>query len=249
MPRISGPATYATCATPWNGSAWCSQSAKNEIGPSTIWLRAPSACGRTLGRERRAQLRVAVVACGRVEHRLQEPLRRLLRPGRVQLHAERREDLADVALVALPVGRRDVPRLGLLPARCQLDDVSHRASSCRDPKPRSSELAAQCERADDGELSDGEPDEDERAAERRRRCRTRRAAASCPCSRAPRRSRGRGTRAAPRACASRSRHATKRSTSRSCGAYDDPVEAAEQGGRAALGAVRRRPGSASRSAR
>ena len=35
----------ATCATPWNGSAWCSHRAWKAIGPSTIWLYAPSTRG------------------------------------------------------------------------------------------------------------------------------------------------------------------------------------------------------------
>ena len=33
---IASPATYADVRDPWNGSAWCSHSAENAIGPSTI---------------------------------------------------------------------------------------------------------------------------------------------------------------------------------------------------------------------
>src|SRR5581483_7573170 len=50
-PAISSPATYPTWACPWNGSAWCSQSAWKPIGPSMICACAPStSCGRSLGK-------------------------------------------------------------------------------------------------------------------------------------------------------------------------------------------------------
>ena len=58
-----------------------------------------------LGREERAQLRVAVVAGRRVEERLQEAPRRVARAGRVEVEAERREDLGGVALEPRPVRR------------------------------------------------------------------------------------------------------------------------------------------------
>src|SRR5439155_9669889 len=72
-----------------------------------------------LRRERRAQLRVAVVAGGRVEHRTQESLRRLARAGRVQVHAERLEDLGHVTLVARPLLRGGAA----LPTRAELNDA------------------------------------------------------------------------------------------------------------------------------
>ncbi len=56
-----------------------------------------------LGRERRHELLVALVAGGRVEQGLEEAPRRLPRAGSVGRHAEGREDLGDVRLVALPV--------------------------------------------------------------------------------------------------------------------------------------------------
>ena len=61
------------CAVPKNGSAWCSQRHWNAIGPSMIWLMRDS-LAVALGRERGQELRVAVVAGGRVEERAQEPL-------------------------------------------------------------------------------------------------------------------------------------------------------------------------------
>jgi hypothetical protein len=74
---------------------------------------------RPLARKRRVQLGIAVVAGGRIVQRLQESPRRVECPRRAHLHAERAEDLADVALVAAPVVRRDHPRLALLEARGQ----------------------------------------------------------------------------------------------------------------------------------
>src|SRR4029079_10048365 len=56
-----------------------------------------------LRREYRAQLRIAVVAGGRVEERAHEPPWRLARAGRVEIEPERLEDLGRVALETLPV--------------------------------------------------------------------------------------------------------------------------------------------------
>ena len=67
------------CASPKNGSAWCSQRHWNAIGPSMIWLDERVGAAVALGREGGQQLRVAVVAGGRVVQRAQEPLRRLAR--------------------------------------------------------------------------------------------------------------------------------------------------------------------------
>src|SRR5207248_5369587 len=64
-----------------------------------------------LGRERGHELRVALVACGRVEEGAQETLGRLPRSGRVEIHAERGEDLADVAAEAAPLAGIYLPRL------------------------------------------------------------------------------------------------------------------------------------------
>jgi len=63
--------------------------------------------GRALGWECRAELRVAVVSGGRVDHRLEESARGVARTGRMEIHAERAEDLGDMALVALEVVRRE----------------------------------------------------------------------------------------------------------------------------------------------
>src|SRR5581483_3974150 len=67
----------------------------------------PGVRGRVLGRERGEQLRVAVVACGRVVERAQKARRRLTRARRVEIHAEGSEDLAGVPLETLPVGVAD----------------------------------------------------------------------------------------------------------------------------------------------
>ena len=63
------------CAKPWNGSAWCSHRLWNAIGPSMIWL-VDDSVAVALGRERGQQLRLALVAGGRVEQRAEVPLRR-----------------------------------------------------------------------------------------------------------------------------------------------------------------------------
>ena len=57
----------------------------------------------TLGREGRQQLRVAVVAVGRIEQRPDEPARGLGRARRRQVHPERGEDLGGIPLEAGPV--------------------------------------------------------------------------------------------------------------------------------------------------
>ncbi len=44
-------------------------------------------------------------------------------PGVVEIHAEPVEDLGEVALVAVELGRRDVPGSDVLPACRELDDV------------------------------------------------------------------------------------------------------------------------------
>src|SRR5258707_12089559 len=64
------------------------------------------------GREGGEELRVAVVAGGRVVERAEEALGRLAGAGRVRLEPERGEDLGHVAAIALPVGGRDVAALG-----------------------------------------------------------------------------------------------------------------------------------------
>src|SRR5581483_11436941 len=74
-----------------------------------------------LAREGGEQLRVAVVAAGRVVQRPQEPLRGLARTGGVERHPERGEDLRDVLAVAVPVRGRDLAR-GELERVVQLDD-------------------------------------------------------------------------------------------------------------------------------
>ena len=66
--------------------------------------------GRRFGGERRQQLRVAVVAGGRVEEGAEETLRRVTRSRSVGLEAERLEDLAEIALVAPPVHAVDPAR-------------------------------------------------------------------------------------------------------------------------------------------
>ena len=94
----------------------------------------PSTTLRRLARERGQQLLVAVVAGGRIVQRPEEPRRRLARAGRVEIHAERREDLADVLLEAPPLRGRDVAgrgvaiRFGRLP---QVDDASRSTSTSR----------------------------------------------------------------------------------------------------------------------
>src|SRR5581483_11525002 len=87
-------------------------------------LAVPAVCmARPLGWKGRPELRVAAVASGRVEHRLQEPARRVTRARCVELHPERREDLADVRLVASPVLRVDRPPLLRFEARRKLNDA------------------------------------------------------------------------------------------------------------------------------
>ena len=68
-------------------------------------VAALDACG-PLGREERAQLRVAVVAGRRVVQRPHEAPRRVARARRVEVEPERGEDLGGVALEARPVRRR-----------------------------------------------------------------------------------------------------------------------------------------------
>ena len=81
-------------------ATWCSHRAKNGIGPSTTCASSQLVPAVTLGREGRQQLRVAVVAVGRVEQRPDEPARGLGRARRRQLHPERVEDLGGVPLEA-----------------------------------------------------------------------------------------------------------------------------------------------------
>src|SRR5207253_9154434 len=83
----------------------------------------PVDVARTLGRKCGPELRVAVVARGRVEHGPEKSLRRLLRPGRSEIHAERSEDLTEVALVARPVLRRDRALSVRLPSCRRLQDA------------------------------------------------------------------------------------------------------------------------------
>src|SRR6185437_7278137 len=85
---------------------------------------------RALGGEHRAQLRVAVVAGGRVVERTHEPLRRLARAGRVEVEAERREDLGRVPLETRPVGGREIARLLAAVGRKLEDVTAHAISSC-----------------------------------------------------------------------------------------------------------------------
>src|SRR5947199_10676956 len=56
-----------------------------------------------LRRERGEELRIALVTVGRVEERADESPRRLARAGGVELHPERREHLAGVALELGPL--------------------------------------------------------------------------------------------------------------------------------------------------
>src|SRR5262249_5996075 len=85
---------------------------------------------RPLGREHRAQLRITVVARGRVEERPHEPARRLTGARRVEIQAERLEDLGGVALKTGPVRRPQLPRR-LAGVRRKLEDVgAHATSSC-----------------------------------------------------------------------------------------------------------------------
>src|SRR5439155_3229230 len=82
-----------------------------------------------LGREERAQLRVAVVACRRVVERAQEAPRRVTRARCVEIQAERLEDLGGVPLEVRPLRRRQVTgRLALVGG--ELEDVTHATSSC-----------------------------------------------------------------------------------------------------------------------
>jgi len=78
-----------------------------------------------LDRERGQQLRVALVAGGRLEQRAQEPLRRVAGTRRVEVHAERLEDLGDVAAKALPVGRRDLALRQVRPRVAQRVELDH----------------------------------------------------------------------------------------------------------------------------
>ena len=70
-----------------------------------------------LGRERRQQLRIALVARGRVVERTQEPVGGAIRRRCSGLHSERREDLGHEPGEPLPVRRLDVPRRDAL-LRC-----------------------------------------------------------------------------------------------------------------------------------
>ena len=63
-----------------------------------------------LRRERRQELRVTVVAIGRVVDRPEEPARRVDRARRGEVQSERLEDLAHVPLVPVPISRTDVAR-------------------------------------------------------------------------------------------------------------------------------------------
>ena len=67
-----------------------------------IWLAAADGPVR-LGREGGRQLRLAVVAGGRVEQRARNRSRRVARPRRVEVHPERLEDLRHRCPVARPV--------------------------------------------------------------------------------------------------------------------------------------------------
>src|SRR3970282_101910 len=86
---------------------------------------APKRVGASavLGRKRRVQLWIPVVAGRRVVQRAQEPLRGLFGARSVEIHSQGTEDLADVAPEAAPVLRRDPPRVNGRPLSAQLDDV------------------------------------------------------------------------------------------------------------------------------
>src|SRR6267143_3516416 len=68
-----------------------------------------------LGRKRGHEFGVALVALGRIEHRAQVSLGRLLGTWRIQRHAYGRQDLADVPLEAAPVLVADAPWTYALP--------------------------------------------------------------------------------------------------------------------------------------
>ena len=125
------------CAYPKKGSAWCSQRQWNSIGPSITWPGAARG-RRRLGRERGRELRVAVVARGRLVQRAQEPLRRLARAGRLEIHPERLEDLRHRRAVPHPVLRaRSAAAAGRTstsarrPPALQVHDASSARSRCR----------------------------------------------------------------------------------------------------------------------
>src|SRR5207302_10691971 len=62
-----------------------------------------------LGREGGQEVRVPLVAGRGLEERLEEAFRRAVGAGRAEVHAKRRADLGDIALVALPDVWRDLP--------------------------------------------------------------------------------------------------------------------------------------------
>jgi hypothetical protein len=65
------------------------------------------AVAMALGREGGQQLGVAVVPVGRVVEGAQEALRGRVRPRRVEVESQGGQDLGDVRLVAVPIGRTD----------------------------------------------------------------------------------------------------------------------------------------------
>ena len=83
-----------------------------------------------LRREHRSQLRIAVVAGGRVEERPHEPPRRVARARRVEVEPECLEDLGRVALETRPVLRREIAG-DFAGVGGKLEDVTaHAISSC-----------------------------------------------------------------------------------------------------------------------
>ena len=122
---------------------------------------APLDALRALGREDRAQLRVAVVAGGRVEERLHEPARRVSSTGCVEVEAERREDLGGVALEPSPVRRGQVANtLGIV--RRKLEDVAARdfllstGRAARQERERGDGGLRQCDPGEGEWMSDGD---------------------------------------------------------------------------------------------
>ena len=145
-----------------------------------LGMRALDA-GGPLGREERAQLRVAVVARRRVVERAQEALRRVARARRVEVEAERLEDLGRVPLEPRPVARRSAR--ARWPRR---RGAGARRRSCSRGLLGDGRAGGEEGERNDGELAQRDPGEDSRMPERDAEPERRRAGSTCRGSRARR---------------------------------------------------------------